>query len=132
MAYLKSDNNPEDIVTSWAVESKLSNQEFKEYSRALSMFNKISKEGTQVILYEIRRNYSDGSIVKKTPLLNSKKFKTKPPLFRKIIQNKSKENSDYHSNSKKKFNVYRRIFLLIAVFLAFVTIMFIMNSIAGR
>lgn len=129
---MKSDNNPEDIVTSWVLESKLSNHEFKEYSRALTLFNKISKEGTQVILYEIRRNYSDGSIVKKTPLLNSKKFKTKPPLFRKIIQNKSKENSDYHSNSKKKFNVYRRIFLLIAVFLAFVTIMFIMNSIGGR
>jgi hypothetical protein len=129
---LKNDNNPENIVTSWVLESKLSNQEFKEYSPALTLFNKISKEGTQVILYEIRRNYSDGSIVKKTPLLNSKKFKTKPPLFRKIIQNKTKENSDYRSNSKKKFNAYRRIFLLIAVFLAFVSITFIMNSIGGR
>jgi hypothetical protein len=95
------------------------------------MFNKISKEGTKVILYEIRRNRSDGSTVKKTPLLNSKKFKTKSTLFRKIIQ-KSKESSDYHSTSKKGFNVYRRIFLLIAVFSAFVTIMFIMNTIAGR
>lgn len=128
---MKSDNNSVDVVTSWAVESKLSNQEFKEYSPALSMFNKISKEGTQVILYEIRRNRSDGSTVKKTPLLNSKKFKTKSTLFRKIIQNKSKENSDYHSKRKKGFNAYRRIFLLIAVFLAFVTIMFIMNSIGG-
>ena len=128
---MKSDNNSVDVVTSWAVESKLSNQEFKEYSPALSMFNKISKEGTQVILYEIRRNRSDGSTVKKTPLLNSKKFKTKSTLFRKIIQNKSKENSDYNSKRKKGFNAYRRIFLLIAVFLAFVTIMFIMNSIGG-
>lgn len=129
---MKSDNNSVDVVTSWAVESKLSNQEFKEYNLALSMFNKISKEGTQVILYEIRRNRSDGSSVKKTPLLNSKKFKTRSTSFRKIIQNKSKENSNSHSNTKKGFNVYRRIFLLVAVFLAFVTLMIIMNSIGGR
>lgn len=129
---MESDNNSEDIVTCWAVESKYSNQEFKGYNPALSMFNKISKEGTKVILYEIRRNRSDGSTVKKTPLLNSKKFKTKSTLFRKIIQNKSKESSGYHSKSKKGFNVYRRIFLLIAVFSAFVAIMFIMNTIAGR
>lgn len=129
---MKSNNNSEDVVTSWAVESKLSNQEFPEYSPALSLFNKISKEGTQVILYEIRRNSSDGSAVKKTPILNSKKFKTKPPLFRKIIQNKSKENSDHHSKKKKGLNAYRRIFLLIVVFLTFVTIMLVMNSIGGR
>jgi hypothetical protein len=129
---LKSDNNSEDEVTSWAVESKYSDQEFKGYNPALSMFNKISKEGTPVILYEIKRNRSDGSTVKKIPLLNSKKFKTKSTLFRKIIQNKSKENSDHHSKKKKGLNAYRRIFLLIGVFLTFVTIIFIMNSIGGR
>ena len=128
---MKSDDNCIDVVTSWAVESKLSNQEFKEYYHAISMFNKISKEGIQVILYEIRRNRSDGFTLKKTPLLNSKKFKTKSTLLRKIIQNKSKENFDNHSKRKKGLNAYRRIFLLIAVFLAFVTIMFIMNSIGG-
>ncbi|HJR84590.1 MAG TPA: hypothetical protein VJ772_04380 [Nitrososphaeraceae archaeon] len=83
---MKSDNNSEHIVTSWAVESNYSNQEFKGYNPALSTFNKISKEGTPVILYEIRRNRLDGSIVKKTPILNSKKLKTKSTLFQKIIQ----------------------------------------------
>lgn len=129
---MKSDNNSVDVVTSWAVESKLSNQEFKEYYPALSMFNKISKQGTQVILFEIRRNRLDGSTVKKTPLLNSKKFKTRSTSFRKIIQNNSKERSNSHSKTKKGFNVYRRILFLVAVFLAFVTLMIVMNSISGR
>lgn len=128
---MKSDNNSVDVVTTWSVESKLSHQEFEEYSPALSMFNKKSKEGIQVILYEIRRNRLDGLTLKRTPLLNSKKFKTKSTLLRKIIQNKSKENSDNNSKRKKGLNAYRRIFLLIAVFLAFLTIMFIMNSIGG-
>jgi hypothetical protein len=129
---LKSDNNFEDVVTSWVVESKYSNQEFQGYNSALSMFKKISKEGTPVVLYEIKRNRSDGSTVKKTPLLNSKKIKTKSTLFQNIIQNKSKENSDHHSKKKKGLNAYRRIFLLIGVFLTFVTIVFIMNGIGGR
>ena len=74
---MKNDNNSRDVVTGWAVESKYSNQEFKGYNPALSMFNKISKEGTPVILYEIKRNRLDVSTVKKTPLLNSKKFKSR-------------------------------------------------------
>ena len=130
---MRNDDNSLDLVTSWVVESKLSSEEFKDYSNALSMFGKISKDGTQVILYEIRRNRSDGSTVKKTPLLNSKKFNTKPTSFRKFIQNKLKDEPDYHPKSKNIFKGYRaRIFLLIIVLFAFVTIMFIMNSIGGR
>jgi hypothetical protein len=130
---LRNDDNPLDLATSWVVESKLSREEFKDYNNALSMFDKISKDGTQIILYEIRRKRSDGSTVKKTPLLNSKKFNTKPTSFRKFVQNKSRDKPDYHPKSKNIFKGYRaRIFFLIIVLFAFVSIIFIMNSIAGR
>jgi hypothetical protein len=130
---LKSDDNSSDLVTSWVVESKLSSEEFKDYSPALSMFSKISKDGTQVILYEIRRNRSDGSTIKKTPLLNSKKANTKPSSLRRIMYSKSKDKSASHPKGKNIFKGYKsRIFLLIIVVLTFVAIMFFMNSIAGE
>lgn len=131
--HLESDDKPTNLVTSWMVESKFSSHEFEEYSYALSMFNKISKEGTQVILYEIKKNPSDGSTVKKTPLLNSKKTKTKSKSFKGIVHRKSGEKSDDAPKNKDKLKDFRvRIFLLIIVVLTFIAIMFFMNSIAGE
>ena len=97
------------------------------------MFNNISKDGTQVILYEIKKNPVDGSTVKKTPLLNSKKAKTKSRSFKRITYRKSGDKSDDHPKKKNKFKDFKvRIFLLIIVFLTFIAIMFFMNSIAGE
>ena len=130
---MESDDKPTNLVTSWMVESKFSSHEFEEYSYALSMFNKISKEGTQVILYEIKKNPSGGSTVKKTPLLNSKKTKTKSKSFKGIVHRKSGEKSDDAPKNKDKLKDFRvRIFLLIIVVLTFIAIMFFMNSIAGE
>ena len=130
---MKIDDNSSDLVTSWLVESKLSSEEFKDYSPALSMFSKISKDGMQVILYEIRRNRSDGSTIKKTPLLNSKKANTKPSSLRRIMNSKSKDKSAAHPKSKNIFKGYKsRIFLLIIVLLTFIAIVFFMNSIGGE
>jgi hypothetical protein len=129
---LKSDGNSSDLVTSWVVESKLSSEEFKDYSPALSMFSKISNDGIQVILYEIRRNRSDGSTIKKTPLLNSKKANTKPSSFRRMYS-KSKDKSASHPKSKNIFKGYKsRIFLLIIVLLTFIALLFFMNNISGE
>jgi hypothetical protein len=130
---LKSDDNSSDLVTSWVVESKLSSEEFKDYTPALTMFSKISKDGTQVILYEIRRNRSDGSTIKKTPILNSKKANPKPSPFRGIIYSKSKDKSASLPKSKNIFKGYKaRIFLLIIILLTFIAIVFFMNSIGGE
>jgi hypothetical protein len=97
------------------------------------MFNDMSKEGTQVILYEVKKNPSDGSTVKKTPLLNSKKTKTKSKSFKGIVHRKSGEKSDDAPKNKDKLKDFRvRIFLLIIVVLTFIAIMFFMNSIAGE
>jgi hypothetical protein len=128
---LNSDDEPTDLVTNWMVESKFSSEEFEDYRHALSMFNNISKDGTQVILYEIKKNPSDGSTVKRTPLLNSKKTKTRS--FNRITYRKSGDKSDNHPKNKSKFKDFRvRIFLLIIVLLSFIAIMFLMNSIAGE
>jgi hypothetical protein len=130
---LKSDDNSRDLVTSWVVESKLSSEEFKDYTPALSMFSKISNDGMHVILYELRRNRSDGSTIKKTPLLNSKKASTKPSSLRRIMYSKPKDKSTSHPKSKNIFKGYKsRILLLIIILLTFIAIMFFMNSIGGE
>lgn len=127
---MESDDESTNLVTNWMLESNLSNEEFEDYHQALSMFNNISKDGMQVILYEIKKSPVDGSIVKKTPLLNSRKAKTKSRSFKRIIYRKSGDKSDDHPKKKTNFKV--RIILLIIVFLTFIAILFFMNSIAGE
>ncbi|HEX5920707.1 MAG TPA: hypothetical protein VFY55_02905 [Nitrososphaeraceae archaeon] len=130
---MESDDESANLVTSWMLESNFSSEEFEDYHQALSMFNNMSKNGTQVILYEIKKSPLDGSIVKKTPLLNSKKARTKPRSFKTIIYRKSGDESDDHSENKNKFKDSKvRIFLLVIVILTFIVIMFFMNSIAGE
>ena len=130
---MESDDESEFLVTNWKLESNFSSEEFENYHQALSMFNNISKDGTQVILYEIKKRPVDGSIVKKTPLLNSKKAKTKSRSFKRITYRKSADKSDDHPKKKNKFKDFKvRIFLLIIVFLTFIAIVFFMNSIAGE
>ena len=129
---MKSNDKSLDLVTNWAIECKLSNEEFEDYSQAITMFSKISKDGTHVILYEIKRNRLDGSTVKKTPLLNSKKD-NKATSSKRVIYGRPKDNSDNHPKNKNKYRGFKaRIFLLIIVLLAFIIIMFFMNSIGGE
>jgi hypothetical protein len=130
---LESDDESTNLVTNWMVESNFSNEEFEDYGQALSMFNNISKDGTQAILYEIKKSPADGSTVKKIPLLNSKKTKTKSRSFKRTIYTKSGDKYDEHPKIKNKFKDFKvRIFLLIIVLLTFITIMFFINSIAGE
>ena len=70
---MEGDDESANLVTNWMLESNFSSEEFEDYHRPLSMFNNISKDGTQVILYVIKKSPVDGSIVKKMPLLNSYK-----------------------------------------------------------
>ena len=53
--HLESDDESTNLVTNWMLESNFSREEFEDYRQALSMFNNISKDGTEVILYEIKR-----------------------------------------------------------------------------
>lgn len=129
---MSSHDEPIDLVTNWLVESESYSREFEEYSSALSKFNKISKEGTQVILYEIKKNASDGKTVKKTPLLNSKRTKSKSPLFKRIVSSKEKDKTDTAPKNKSKFKELRiRILILAVVLSSFIAMMLIMDRIAG-
>jgi hypothetical protein len=129
----ESDDESANLVTNWMLESNSSSEEFEDYHQALSMFNNASKNGMQVILYEIKKGSMDGSIVKKTPLLNSKKAKTKSRSFKGITYRKSSDKSDDHPKNTNKFKDFKvRILLLIIVILTFIAIMFFMNSIAGE
>ena len=74
-----------NLVTNWMLESNFSREEFEDYRQALSMFNNISKDGTDVILYELKKSPVNGSTVKKTPLLNSKKIKLNQDHLRESL-----------------------------------------------
>ena len=104
---MESDDESANLVTNWMLESNFSSEEFEDYHQALSMFNNTLKDGTQVILYEIKKRPVDGSIVKKTPLLNSKKAKTKPRSFKRITYRKSTDKSDDHPKKKNKFKDFK-------------------------
>ncbi len=47
--------------------------ELSSYEEALELFNQRSKEGKNIILYEIHKSKIDGSIAKKVPVLNTSK-----------------------------------------------------------
>ena len=51
----------------------LSTIELPDYEEALELFNQRSKEGKNIILYEIHKSKIDGSVVKKVPVLNTSK-----------------------------------------------------------
>jgi hypothetical protein len=95
------------------------------------MFTNISRDGTQAILYEVKKSRIDGDIVKKTPILNSKKVKAKPTPFKKVAFGKLKDKSGTRTSIIKLKGFKRRIFLLIIVLVVFITLTFIMNSIGG-
>ncbi len=107
-------------MTNWIVESQSSSEEFKDYNQALSLFKNISGGGKHVILYETKKNPTDGSTVKKIPLLNSKKIR-------------STSQSKKTPQIKSKFKDLKvRIFLLIVVLFCFLIIIYFMNIITTR
>ena len=74
-----SEGGPQDFTKTWIIEwtstlGKRSRQEKDDYSLALELFDEKSKQG-EVLLYEIQKSITDGSILKKIPILNSKKAK---------------------------------------------------------
>jgi hypothetical protein len=119
-----------DLVTNWTVESRSFSYKFEDYNSALSKFDNIYKGGEHVILYEIKIDPLNGSMVKKVPLLNSK---------RTIVnsnKNKNKNNLENKSGpsikTKNKFHDFKmRLLLLGIVFITFLIIIYIMNVLSS-
>ena len=73
-----NDNNDSNIIKKFLLEitgkfKSSSTVEFSNYEEALESFNQHSKNGKNLILYEIHKSTLDGSVVKKVPVLNTSK-----------------------------------------------------------
>ena len=123
-----SEEGSQGFTKSWIIEwtsslGKRSHQEKDDYSLALELFNKKSKKG-EVLMYEIQRSVSDGSILKKIPILNSKKAKKRREEAVKKISEQSKKG-------KKKImlsDVKLRLIILASVISALIVIIFLINA----
>lgn len=123
-----SKEDSHDFTKTWVIEwtsglGKKSHQEKDDYSLALQVFNEKSKQG-EVLLYEVQKNISDGSVLKKIPILNSKKAKTRKDEAVKKVSERSE-------TGKKKFilsDIKLRIIILASVVGTLIVILFLINS----
>jgi hypothetical protein len=131
----KEDSN--EHVKSWMVEWGKIIEEFEDYSKALELFN--SKSSEDVILYEVQRTLSDGSIVKKIPILNTKKSRKRMEELdkkrQKEIQNLKKEEQIKKQNDVPQKNriqdIKYRIIFLIVVVIAFFILLYILSQLVA-
>lgn len=129
----KEDSNVH--AKSWMVEWGKIIEEFKDYSKALELFN--SKSSEDVILYEVQRTLSDGSIVKKIPILNTKKSRKRMEELdkkrQKEIQDLKKEEQIKKQKEIPQKNriqdIKYRIILLIVIVIAFFILLYILSQI---
>ena len=132
---LDHEGDSNEHVKSWMVEWGKINEEFEDYSKALELFN--SKSSEDVILYEVQRTLSDGSIVKKVPILNTKKSRKRMEELdkkrQKEIQNLKKEEQFKKQKDAPQKNriqdIKYRIILLIVIVIAFFILLYILGQI---
>ena len=117
--------------------------ELPNYEEALELFNQRSKEGKNLILYEIHKSKVDGSMVKKVPVLNTSKHAERM----RILQDELKDSKTVNigtvgtpvsasSNPDQKGRMTLgtmkfKIIILAAVVAGFVLTIFMLNIIAG-
>lgn len=119
--------------------------ELSNYEEALELFNQRSKEGKNLILYEIHKSSNDGSIVKKVPVLNTSKHAERM----RAMQDESKESNPEISGTlnapistspsstadqKGKVTLASmkfKIIILAAIVAGFILTLFILDIIAG-
>lgn len=134
---LDHNEDSNEHVKSWMVEWGKIIEEFEDYSKALELFN--SKSSEDVILYEVQRTLSDGSIVKKIPILNTKKSRKRMEELdikrQKEIQNLKKEEQIKKQKDLPQKNriqdIKYRIILLIVVVIAFFILLYILSQLVA-
>jgi hypothetical protein len=122
-----SEGGPRDFTKTWIIEwtsslGKRSRQEKDDYSLALELFDQKSKQG-EVLLYEIQKSITDGSILKKIPILNSKKAKKRKEEAVKI-----REQSEKGKKKIKLSDIKLRIIILASVIGALIVTLFLINA----
>lgn len=116
---MNDDTDSANIKKTWLVTWGISKHGFDNYSEALSFFNDLSGKGKRVVLSEITSNL-DGSIIKKTPVLNSK-----------IKKLGTKSTKKKYSTRNIKFDLKYRIIILVVVFISFFLILYFLNIFSG-
>ena len=71
----------------------ISTIELPNYEEALELFNQRSKEGKNLILYEIHRSKIDGLMVKKVPVLNTSKHAERMRVLQEELKDSTPANN---------------------------------------
>ena len=126
----ETDSTVENIK-SWEVEWSSSVEEFDDYSKALDLFNVKSNQGEDTILYEIQKSKSDGSIVKRIPILNTKQSKKRKEELEKKSQNpihQQKKQQAPIQNKNKIGDIKYRIIILVIIVIAFLILLYVLSQ----
>jgi hypothetical protein len=120
--------------------------ELSNYEEALELFNQKSKEGKNLILYEIHKSLNDGSIVKKIPVLNTSKHAERMRALQEELKEStpaingtgnapvSASSSSSTPAQKGKVTLASmkyKIIILASVIAGFILLLFILDIIAG-
>jgi hypothetical protein len=119
--------------------------EVSNYEEALELFNQKSKEGKNLILYEVHKSLHNGSIVKKVPVLNTSKHAERMRALEEELKNSSPEikgtdnapistSSASPQNQKSKTTLESmkyKIIILAAIVAGFIVTLFMLDIIAG-
>jgi hypothetical protein len=119
--------------------------EVSNYDEALELFNQKSKEGKNLILYEVHTSLRNGSTVKKVPVLNTSKHAERMRELEEKLKNSSPEtkgtdnapiptSSASPQNEKSKTtlgSMKYKIIILAAIVAGFIVTLFMLDIIAG-
>ncbi len=118
-------------IKSWEVEWSSSIEEFDDYSKALDLFNLKSNQGEDTILYEIQKSKSDGSIVKRIPILNTKQSKKRKEELEKQSQKQilpQKKQQAAIQSKNKIGDIKYRIIILAIIVISFLILLYILSQ----
>ena len=117
--------------------------ELPNYEDALELFNQKSKEGKNIILYELHKSKIDGSTIKRVPVLNTSKHAERMRVLEEELMDSNQANNGTVSapvstsspaDQKGKMTLGRmkfKIIILIAVVVGFILTLFMLNILAG-
>jgi hypothetical protein len=117
--------------------------ELSNYEEALELFNQRSKEGKNLILYEIHKSKIDGSVVKKVPVLNTSKYAERKRVLQEELRGSSPANNGTVNapistspspDQKGKMTLGSmkfKIIILAAVVAGFILLLFLLDILAG-
>src|SRR6476619_7273391 len=67
--------------------------ELPNYEDALELFNQKSKEGKNIILYELHKSKIDGSTIKRVPVLNTSKHAERMRVLEEELKDSNQANN---------------------------------------